>query len=248
MTVASIPLTSQPGGSLRSRRLLALVRAAAAAGEQRDGRDCGELQQHVYAPGGASPSARSGSSAAASAAPSRMSCSVTVSASSPKCRSAWRTTIAPPRITGARSGSSPGSSRRSAVVSDASRSTIAFDGRAGEAVALDLAAVVAPELERGERRDGARDRDEARHLEPGQQPVDVGGARLDLLARRRVVVQEALGQPDGADVDREPQLVPDELGGAAADVHHDRAVGGSATPRSVSSASSSPESRRVVKP
>src|SRR5262249_35141100 len=79
--------------------------------------------QQVWAPGGAAPSSGSGSSAASSAAPSRMSCSLASRPSRPKWSSTSPRIAVPATITGARSGSRAGTSRRSARGSDASRSS-----------------------------------------------------------------------------------------------------------------------------
>ena len=53
------------------------------------------------------------------------------------------------------------------------------------------------------------------------------GTRAELGRRRRIAAEEPLGQPDGADVEAEPRVETvragdDELGGAAADVEHER--------------------------
>src|SRR5207248_1104966 len=62
-------------------------------------------QQHVYAPGGASPSSTAGSAAASSATPFSRSRSLAVIESSARCRSVSRTISTPAASTSLRSGS-----------------------------------------------------------------------------------------------------------------------------------------------
>jgi hypothetical protein len=84
--------------------------------------------------------------------------------------------------------------------------------------------------------------------QPHDRLVDVGGGCCHLSARRRVVVQVPLGEPDRADVDRQRRLdsrrAEDQLGGPPADVDdEERAVRGSRSrvaPSKDSAASSSP--------
>src|SRR5215210_8470570 len=62
--------------------------------------------------------------------------------------------------------------------------------------------LVEPEVERRERRDRARDTDRVRVRERRRQDgADVLRARAELVAARRVRVQETLGQADAADVE-----------------------------------------------
>ena len=119
-------------------------------------------------------------------------------------------------------------------------------------MAVNLRLVVRAELERGQARDRAGHADRIGRLEVGQRLANGLRGGFELALRGRVRVEEALGQPDAADVDARAARGRDQLGRAAADVEHERVVRPSlrpfATPRRVSSASSSPESRRVVKP
>ena len=134
-----------------------------------------------------------GQLAASSAAPSRMSCSLTSRASRPKWSSASSRITAPATITGARSGSSAGIWRRSAVGTEARRSSLRGHPLARKAMAVDPVGVVLRELEieGGNRSDRPRDADRglganiARHAF-GEQRANSFCARRELLVRGRI--------------------------------------------------------------
>ena len=165
--------------------------------------------------------------------------------------------IAPATITGARPGSSAGTRRRSASGSAASRASCAVDGGARSRWPWTRSRVVLgePEVERRERRHRAGDADRAPGCERRAGSERTYARAAASSGRDGGSVQEALGQPDAADVEarRGDDLVgrEHELGRAAADVDDERVRSRRApaeTPRIVIAASSSPESSRVVKP
>jgi hypothetical protein len=76
-----------------------------------------------------------------------------------------------------------------------------------------------PEIERGQLRDRARHADSAVVLERRRQcGTNVFGTGVELDPRGRVGAQEALGQPDRAEVEADMEAVGDELARASADV------------------------------
>ena len=136
---------------------------------------------------------------------------------------------------------------------------LSLDHLERQAVAVDPVSVVLvqPEVDRGEACDRPRDADRVVDDEIlGDRGGDVPGTRAELGRRRRIAAEEALGQPDGADVDALPRVETvrtgdDELGGAAADVEDERRALEPPVARdasNVSSASSSPPRSCVVKP
>ena len=152
---------------------------------------------------------------------------------SPSAACTATTTIAPPTITSTRPGSSPGLWRRRAIGSVASvRNTSSAAARVSRKWWMrSLSDGVDAELDRGHRPHRARgpDRASCACARAGNRAVDVGEVvahdrhRLaQLLGRRRIGVQELLGEAHAADVDRHQPVglvgADDELGRAAADV------------------------------
>ena len=136
-------------------------------------------------------------------------------------RSTSRTIVAPATITGARPGSSAGRRRRSSSGSDASRASCSSTACEREHVPVHALAVVLlePEVERRERRHRARDADgRATARSPGS-----SGRTYSAIASTSSPKQ--LRQPHRADVEADGALARDQLGRAAADVEHERAVG-----------------------
>ena len=155
---------------------------------------------------------------------------------------------APATITGARSGSSAGSSRRSR------------ERQCGEPIELRTRAVerepVAVRRARGRTRRGRGRARRAsspcpRRRSPAcgatssvcEQRADRAAHCVELVRGRRIGVHEPLGEAHGADVEAHVEVVDDQLGRAAADVERRASPGAGSTPRRVSSASSSPLTR-----
>ena len=180
-------------------------------------------------------------SARASAAPSRRSASLTRTASRPNARQASPAMRAPARITSSRPGWMPGSRPRSALVSAAKRADGRVDLGERQDVPLDEPPVVLGHAElvghqRGVRA-GDADRAADRGAELRRHGVRDGGGDVaregrDLRRLRRIVVEEALGEPHHADVEAAHERrrlaggADGELRAAAADVDEQERVRG----------------------
>ena len=157
-----------------------------------------------------------------------MSASDTIISSKPNRRNSATSTQQPPTITSARASSRPGLWMRSAQRLGGERAEHVLGRVAGEHEVVDGVAVVGgePDLDRGDRGDRAGQADERAGLgaagDLADHVVEVGVGEADaggqLLGQRRVVVEELLGQPHAADVDRHHALdvvgAEDELGRA----------------------------------